>query len=351
MKYKSLFIIIGLLFFIGTISVKAEDINSKIINGNNVLVDYDINGSVLISGFNININNKIDGVAFILGDKIDLNSNMSYALISGQDITVNGKITDAFIIGNNIILNESSNIERDIIIYGNNVEISGLINRNVKIVSDNVKIDSVQIAGDITIDSKNIEITDNSAIMGKLSYNKSAKVHISENLNNENIIVYEDNKSNKETIFNYIKNILTKILNTLILFIISYLLVPKLYSRLLKGKDKTTSILVKGILGAILIPLVSILLLLSSIGTIVGIISLILYLIIIYISPIIIGCYIGNKYLNKYIKKENITYLIGILIIKLSTFIPIIGVWILLLAIIYTFGIIISQFKIKRWLT
>ena len=211
MKYKSLFIIIGLLFFIGTISVKAEDINSKIINGNNVLVDYDINGSVLISGFNININNKIDGVAFILGDKIDLNSNMSYALISGQDITVNGKITDAFIIGNNIILNESSNIERDIIIYGNNVEISGLINRNVKIVSDNVKIDSVQIAGDITIDSKNIEITDNSAIMGKLSYNKSAKVHISENLNNENIIVYEDNKSNKETIFNYIKNILTKI--------------------------------------------------------------------------------------------------------------------------------------------
>ena len=76
MKYKSLFIIIGLLFFIGTISVKAEDINLKIINGNNVLVDYDINGSVLISGFNININNKIDGVAFILGDKIDLNYKM-----------------------------------------------------------------------------------------------------------------------------------------------------------------------------------------------------------------------------------------------------------------------------------
>ena len=349
MKIKKIFIVLGLLLIMGITNVKAEEINPKIIKGNNILVDYDINGSTLISGFNININNKIDGAALILGDTIDINSNVSYALIGGQDITINGKITDALVIGNNIILNESSNIERDIIIYGNNVEISGLINRNVNINAKNIKIDSVQIAGDIKLNSEHIEITDNSAIMGKISYNSSAEVIISENLNKDNIVIYEDNKGTKESILNYIKDILTKILNTVILFVVSYLLFPKIYSKLINGKEKASTILTKGIFGFILIPIISIILMLSSIGTIVGIISMILYVITIYISPIIIGCYIGNKFLNKYIKKENMAYLLGVLLVKLSTYIPVIGFWLLILIIVYTLGIIISRFKlIKR---
>ena len=347
MKFLKFLIIFNLFFIVGNINVDAEE-TTKIINKNNVLVDSDINGSTLISGFNINVNNKIDGVALILGDTIDINSNISYAFIGGQDITINGKITDAFIVGDNIVLNESSNIERDIIIYGNNVQISGLINRNVEITAKNIKIDSVQIAGNIKLYSEHIEFTDNSAIMGDISYNDTAEVIISENLNNNNIIIYEDTKSN-EDILNQIKNIIIKILNVIILFVFSYLLFPKLYSKLIKEKHKATEILTKGVIGFLLIPIISIALILSSIGTAVGIISIILYIIIIYIAPIIVGCYIGNKYLNKYIKKENISYLLGVLLVKICTYIPIIGFWILLIVIIYSIGIIISKIKlIKR---
>ena len=95
MKYKSLFIIIGLLFFIGTIGVKAEDINSKIINGNNVLVDYDINGSVLISGFNININNNSIDNSSIQNDIVQIMEGGPEAFKRRQQIYKEWKINSS----------------------------------------------------------------------------------------------------------------------------------------------------------------------------------------------------------------------------------------------------------------
>ena len=351
MKYGKLFLILFLSIFIGINNIVAEEENPKTIFNENVLIDYDIIGSSVVGGYNVNITNKIDGAALILGNTINLGSYVEYALISGQDITVNGKIKDALIIGNNVILNESSNIERDIIIYGNNIEISGLINRNITIYGSNVKIDSVQIAGDVKINAENINITENSAIIGKLSYNDNANFSRAETASIGEIETFESSVTNNPTFLELVLEHIKKLISLLVIFLVMIILVPKLFNNIANSKNDIVKNMGYGIVSLIVIPIASLILILTKFGLPLGLILLILFLISIYISTIFTGYLLGNIIWNKFIKIKKTIYLeglLGITLLYIISLIPYIGVAVYFISLIISMGTILSILLKKR---
>lgn len=345
MKYWKLFLVSLVSLFIGINCINAEIENPKTVFDENVLIDYDIIGSSIVGGYNVTVTNKIDGAALILGNTINLNSYVEYALISGQDITINGKIKDALIAGNNIILNESSNIERDIIIYGNNIEISGLINRDVTIYGSNVKIDSVQIAGDVKITANNINITENSVIMGKLSYNDDANFTRSETASIGKIETFTSDVNKEPSITNVILDHLTKLIALLVVFVVLLFVSPKLFNNIESNRKELIKNMGYGIITLLLTPIIILILLFSVFGLPFSLILLAIYLICIYISTIITGYLLGSTIWKKYIKFNKTPYLQGILgitILFIISSLPYIGTAIYFISLIISMGIITS---------
>ena len=352
MKYWKIFITLAIIFFIGINNIIAEEENPKTIFNENVLVNYDIIGSSIVGGYNVTVTNKIDGAALIIGNTINLNSYVEYALISGQDITINGKIKDALIVGNNIVLNESSNIERDIIIYGNNIEISGLINRDITINGNDVKIDSVQIAGNVKIIADNINITENSAIMGKLSYNDSANFIRSETATIGEIETFESDIIKEPTFIELVMKYISKLISLIVIFLVMIILIPKLFNNIINSKSEILKNMGYGIITLLIVPIISLILIFTKFGLSLGIIVLLLYLICIYISMIITGYLLGSIIWEKYIKRKKTTYLVGFLgitVLYIVSLIPYIGTAVYFISLIISMGTMTNLlFKRKK---
>jgi len=350
MKYFKLLLVLCLSFAFGYNTVLGEENNPKTVIEENVLIDYDIVGSSIVAGTNVSITNDIDGAALIFGETINLNSNIEYSAIFGSDITISGKIKDAIIFGSSILLNESSNIERDVIIYGTTVSISGLINRDITIYADEVKIDSVQVAGDIYINAKEIIITENSNIMGILSHNDDAIIEIADSATVKETITF-DNEVEDETIIDKIISYAMTLIGFLVVFAVILFISPKLINRISKEKDRIVKNMGYGIITLLLVPIISLVLIFTEVGLPLGLITLSIYVILIYTSIIVTGYLLGHLINKKVLKKKITPYLEGILgitIVFILVSIPYVGSALYFINLIISLGIITNLILNKR---
>ena len=102
-----------------------------------------------------------------------------------------------------------------------------------------------------------------------------------------------------------------------------------------------------GLLTIILIPIISILLLISTFASSLGVLLLVLFVISICLSTIFTSYYIGSIIWDKFIKKERNTLLIGLIgitIIKILSIIPIFGSIVTFLSLLFGLNIIIKLF-------
>ena len=232
-----------------------------------------------------------------------------------------------------------------------NIEISGLINRDITIFGDTVKIDSVQIAGNLKITASNINITENSIIMGELSYNDDAIFTKADTASIGEVNLFKRTINSKPTLGEKVLNHLTKIISLLLIFVVLMVLFPKLFINIGNTKKDIVKNMGYGILALITVPIISLLLILTTYGFTLGIIIAILYLIFAYIGIIFTGYLLGHIIWTKYIKIKKTIYLEGILgisILYLLTVIPYIGLAIYFLSIIISYGTIINIILKKR---
>lgn len=311
-------------------------------------ITTNVNGSSLILGDSLAISNETKGVSLVFGNSISYTGNSEYGAIFGNTIAFAGKINDAAIFGNLIDFDEESNINRDIIIFGNSVNLSGNFKRDVRIYASSINIDNANINGDIYIDGEKLNIDKNSIIEGKLSYNDDIEKNIkSKNIGSTKKYEVEEDKESIGSI------ILAKISSWISLIVILAVLVfisPKLFDNIVKKKE-IGNIFGYGALLFIFLPIVAIILLFTSFAFSLSIISLMLYGILVYLSTIITGYYIGYYVWDKYINRVKTPYLVGILgitILFLLQLIPIVGTIINIVSIIFSFGIIVSLLKRKK---
>ena len=109
--------------------------------------------------------------------------------------------------------------------------------------------------------------------------------------------------------------------------------------------------MLKGLIGLIIIPLVSLILLVTVVGLYLGLISLLCYIIMLLLSTIMSSMVIGENIITKLAKKESNPYLaiiIGVTLIKLIGIIPSIGGLIYFFSFIYGFGRLMHLAYTKR---
>lgn len=244
------------------------------------LKDKNIQGNVYIIAEEVNLESvTIDGNLFLIGQDVELKNSMIYgsAYLIAEDFKSNSQIKDLYLLGDDLNLQDTSYIERNARILGTSTNLSGIINNNCYLASDNIKI------------------LENTVIKGTLDYysNKEAEIKESASIGDVSFHLQEQDEVVEEvdkqiTKINKIYDLSAAVIKVIVISGAILLF----SSKIIKANRKLTvgdffKNLGIGSLILIFIPLVALALIVSILGAGLGLIMVAIYAIAIYVSNVV----------------------------------------------------------------
>lgn len=338
---KKIFGIVVVLLILVVSPVYAKDINSFYANaGDNVSFTDKVIGDSAIAGNLVDIIGNIDGIGFIAGKTVTVNGEIEYGFVAGDKVDVNGTVKkNLYAAARDINISKDAKVTRDVFAVASTVTLDGNIERDALIGAEEVLIKgNAKIGGNIKISADKITILDGASIEGTLKYNKNTKATISETAKIGKVDTYKqaETETNKTS---YVTSTLISIINMIVVFAVLVTLIPKVCDKsasLYEEKNKYVKGFGAGLLLLICIPIVSIFLLVSSIGVSLGFVLIGLYFICLYLSYVFSGYLLGDAVITKLLNKKLNNYwigIIGIVLLKLLILIPVLGDFINVIAV------------------
>ncbi len=353
---KRIFGILLIMSLLLVTPVHAKDINHFYANaGKNITFEDKVIGDSALAGNLVDILGNIDGIGFIAGSTVNVNGNMEYGFVAGKDVTVNGNIQKSiYIAGSNIQFSKNAKINRDVFAVADTITLEGTINRDASIGASELIIKKgSKIEGNLDTNADKITVEEGVTISGTLKYNENAKTDISKEATIKNAETYKQTETNQDNTTNYNGAIISTI-NAIVVFVVITAIFSNTTSKITKiyeDNKKYLKIASVGLLILCCAPIISLFLLVSSLGISLGFILIAIYIIGLYLSQIFTGFILGDAIFNKLIKKELnavLVGIIGIVILKLLMLIPHIGGLITIISLIFGLGTIYELVFVKE---
>ena len=365
---RKVFVLIAILFsFVMLVNAEGnEDLLTTGINESvpetvfyaedNITVEEEQNSSQFIFGNQVIAKSKIAGLSFIAGYSMDISGTAEYGLYAGNTITINSNIEkDLFVAGNVINIGCDAKIGRDVYLAGNIMKINANLPRDLRAAGTTVDISNITINGDAYIDANQIIMNDSTIITGKLSYIEGATFEGKDKASIGKIETRKDSDIGEIEI-NFGSKLTSQLISVaagIIVMIALFYMIPALKKKLDETELTASSIIGtigKGVGVLIVIPIVSIIALVTGILTPLALIVLALYGIGLYLASILSGYIIGRTIMTGIFKKDNqyLSILLGILLIRLLGLVPIVSGIISIICFLYGMGLIYNIIKKKN---
>lgn len=291
----------------------------------------EINGDLYICANKIELcqNSIIRGNVFVIGNTINFNSEINsgdlYAKVKNFNMKYYGFIyRDLHITSENVTL--EGYVYRSSFIDAKNITTtSTFINNKDFNVENALNMNfSGEIKGNANIKSKNITFKSNDnttcLISGDLNYSSKNEIQIEDKIisGNVNYTEYKSSSNLLSSIGTYLLGLITSLIFVIIIYLGLSRFAPKFIEKL---SNLNASGILKylgiGILVLVALPVLSILLLITNIGSLLGLLLAIVYaLLLIVAKPIVV--IVISKMINKKVKSINTYVGIGIITILLS---------------------------------
>lgn len=301
----------------------------------NVEVNKLVNGNVFVFGNNVKISGQIVGNLFVIGNHVEINETLvqsSIFMIAG-DAKYNAITSDLYAICNNLTIEPNVGVYRDLNVLCSNLNIYGIIGRNVNASVGNVSLISADAAEGVA------------EVYGDFNYSSAKEIEIPEGViqgavNYKQVSIKE--KGIGQVIYSHAMKALEVLLFTLVVFAVFKMANPNFVEKSSHAlKQKTVLSLSAGILAPIIMIFLAILLLLTPIGMYTSIVIVLAYSFILFISTPIAAIAITNLIDAPNTLMSFVYLMVVTLILHLLTLIPYAGIWISLLLAILGYGIII----------
>ena len=311
----------------------------------------------MIAGKEVENKAEVDGMSLGAGYEVKAGGKSTYGLYAGNTVDINEEVEkDLFVAGNEVTLSSNAKVQRDIFIAASKVIINTDILRDIYIAADTVNLKGVTINGDATIYARKIEFDSTTNIVGTLTYSDDTET-IGLNKSNMGSINIVESKEVKDRIVISFKtrliNFTFSSITAFITMIVLLLLFPKLKNRL-NNPDLSVSSVCKNMaigFGLLLaVPVLCLALLFTRVLVPLSLITLAIYLFSLYLATYFAGYLIGNKITSKLFKLDNmyLSLLFGVLLIKLISLIPTLGVIVIFILFIYGLGLILDSLIYKE---
>ncbi len=320
------------------------------VNVDNIQDDlYAAGGTVLVSG-------NIKGNLFATGGTVTVDGSISNnAYVAGGTVVVRSVIGGDMFIGGGDVQVSNSTIEGDVYIGGGSVTLNSPVNGKVRIGGGNIYLNA-PVAGNVEVDGGKLTLGSKALLSGTLTYRTPREATMEPGSKVLGKVTYEFRDYGKY------KNALTMIalVRFLMLFISSLVLglfFRRYFVEVTKGVAHSPwAELGRGFASAALLPIGSIILLITIVGVPLGILGLMACIGLIVFSIISAAIILGSVLLKWLSKNPEFkinwkTILLGSFVFSLLTFIPIAGWAIQGILVLMALGWIVhkSWQSIKQW--
>lgn len=330
-------------------NLKKEDVY---LTGDNVIIDYIVDGNLFIIANSVTINSQIGGDAFILAKSVEVGQEgyiFSNLFAVAENVAIKGVVYDLYSMCENLSI--SGYVYRDIKVSANSLDILGTIGRNAFVNCSRINFVNRQ---NTSVEGEKAMSESNGRIGGNLEYSASEELSIpQENVNGSINFNKISNASKEKNIETYIMSLATFVTTVALIWLIGLWIAPKF----IKSCDnllikKPWSVIGLGLLTPIVFVIAFIILLLISITSSFAILLLPIFFTLLGISSSLTIVSINNLICNK-LKIEKALIKFGILIITAIVtwamcLIPFIGGFISLACIIIGTGLVTSNLVFKK---
>lgn len=315
------------------------------LSGDNVTIDYIVDGNLFVCANTVTIDSQIGGDAFIIAKNVVINENgyvFNNLFTIAESVEIKGVIYDAFALAENFTI-YGGYVYRDLKVSCNTLNINGIVGRNAFVNCSTLGFNTDQ--------------GNNGIIYGNLNYTSDSQVSIPEDTVKGTVNYTEPkvspDKSVSSIISDYILDLGEFLAFVLIIWLVCLVLAPKFLANTNKyvGK-KTLGILGYGLLTLIAIPIACVILILLQLTSGFSLFLLALYVLSIIISKSLFTI-TANNYVCSKLKINKNTGIFGMLIVSgiviwAITQIPYIGGLISFIISVLGLGILVVSILPKR---
>lgn len=309
------------------------------LTGDNVTIDYIVDGNLFVCADTVTINSQIGGDAFIMAKNLIVNDEayiFNNLFVMANSVEIKGVVYDAYALANTLTISKGY-VYRDLKANCDTLNVNGTVGRNAFVNCSSLNFNTVE--------------NSNGVIYGKLEYSSKNEASIPEGSVNGTVNYKNNSDSSKQSVrsivADYILSLGSFIAFVLIVWLLCLWLAPKFLnnteSYIGKGSLKVFG---KGLLGLIAIPVACIILILLQLTSSISLVILSLYILALVVSTSLFTIFANNYVCNK-LKINKKSGIFGMLIvtaivISLLTKIPYIGAIISLLIAIFGLGILLT---------
>lgn len=349
------FLLLPSFFLADALSVRSGDnvlipadstVNETIIGtGQNVTVEGNVNGDTICAGQNLQIEGVIDGDVICAGQTLRIEGTVRGDIrFTGQSLTIAGVVErNVTFFGQQLLIEEGGRVNGEVASMGQTVRVLGTVDRNISGAMKSLEIAGV-VNGKVDVEAQNVLLLSNSTVQGDLSYRSPQEASIEEGATVSGRIDYkrtsvEDKKEVGEDVAQFITfvGIIAEIVSLVaatILALLLALLFPRMITELMVGiRNNKFAAFGWGLVILFLTPIVAIFLLFTIIGIPLAFFLGLIWILAIIISKSVAGTYVGYEILSRQKKKSQkvslpLAAIIGVPILAIITWVPIIG-WII----------------------
>ena len=276
--------------------------------GDNVTIDYVVDGNLFVMADTVTINSKIGGDAFIMAKTINVGDQayiFSNLFAMANSIDIKGVVYDVYALSQNFTVSNGY-IYRDAKLCCNTININGVIGRNAFVSCSNINF--------------NTDENDKGIIYGDLTYSAPSELSFDKNIVNGNVTYkapkVSPEKSVREIVASYISDLGAFLAFVIIIWLVCLWVAPKFLNDTNKfvGK-KTLNVLGTGLLTLIAVPIACIILLLLQLTAGISLLTVAIYILALIVAKSIFTI-VANNYLCSKLNINKNTGIFGMLIVS-----------------------------------
>jgi len=343
-----------------SISKNEKIVNDVYIAGGSVTSSGNIKGDLITGGGNVVITGDVESDVIAGGGNITILSNIGDDVrVGGGTIIITGKIGGDLIAGGGQINITGAGIGGDVAIGAGDVRIDAPVAGNLFIAGGNVFINA-PIGGDVKIQAEKVTLGSAAVISGNLAYKASNELVKEEGAIVKGVVDFQQIENKKTS-----ARVLAAMGSAFLLWkflaiLVCALLVGLVFRRYTKeviilSTKRPLYELGKGVIIAIVVPIISVFLLVTLLGIPLGILGLLCFILMMFlaciIAPIVVGSVVYSYFSKKEFEVSWQTILLGVFLWMLLGLIPFIGWLILILVMFIVLGSLVTlEWRIyKEW--
>lgn len=296
---------------------------------NVVSVSGVIESDMVAAGGQITLNGKVNDEAFLVAGRVDVHGTVGddLRIIAGEIVLAEPVMGDVLVIGGSVNILSTASVAGDVVVYAGQATIAGSVGGNVIGMVEDLRVDA-PVAGDIDVTTSQITLGSRADIAGSVRYESRQLIERAQEATVSGDLVRSDPLLPGNEV-----SVRAALIPSLILLFsaLVWYLVARRSMRLVAGQALTKSVLpiLTGFAVFLLAPIVIGVLLVSVIGTLVGVVLLFAYLFLVTLSvvglPAVIGQFLLLLFNRKTTELSLVTLLVGVIAISLLMLLPFVG--------------------------